>query len=367
MAPPRLHSWALLLLLMALSALAAPTIDVEEEGGKLPCHKNSRRKSTLKALKETPFSGLFAELRNSTVFEASAVARVRGKFYVVFDNAMSVGFLDERFQFRDPQNKLIGDWEPESQFEGIAYMPESDTFLLLHEALPDKEEVGAFKPFIQHVKIKPDMSDYETIETCKVEFHLTHENKGFESIQYLFTPNGAYLLGMCEGNFCVGGSEGKKPGNGRIVVSQLKTTKEGGCVWDPMKVINIPESAYFKDYAGMAYNYDTRKLAILSQEEAAIWVGDFHGDKLEFASQEGQVFHLPRDNHCEIVYCNAEGITWIDHYRIVIASDKAKSYQPFWCDTKDQSIHLFAMPRAWDPYATAEESAARMAAEEAAE
>ena len=134
------------------------------------------------------------------------------------------------------------------------------------------------------------MSDYETIETCKVEFHLTHENKasapaaccarsgafpsalitspptspapttaapaqnaapfpsthatgtantfrshthalpapplqGFESIQYLFTPNGAYLLGMCEGNFCVGGSEGKKPGNGRIVVSQLKTTK----------------------------------------------------------------------------------------------------------------------------------------------
>lgn len=37
------------------------------------------------------------------------------------------------------------------------------------------------------------------------------------------------------------------------------------------------------------------------------------------------------------------------------------------CDTKDQSIHLFAMPRAWDPYATAEESAARMAAEEAAE
>ncbi len=32
----------------------------------------------------------------------------------------------------------------------------------------------------------------------------------------------------------------------------------------------------------------------------------------------------------QIVYCNAEGIQWIDNYRIVIASDKAKRYQPFW-------------------------------------
>lgn len=36
---------------------------------------------------------------------------------------------------RDPENRLIGEWEPESQFEGIAYVPENDTFLLLHEVL----------------------------------------------------------------------------------------------------------------------------------------------------------------------------------------------------------------------------------------
>lgn len=40
-----------------------------------------------------------------------------------------------------------------------------------------------------------------------------------------------------------------------------------------MKKIKIPESAYFKDYAAMAYNYEIRKLAILSQEDAAFWVG----------------------------------------------------------------------------------------------
>jgi hypothetical protein len=142
---------------------------------------------------------------------------------------------------------------------------------------------------------------------------------------------------------------------------------DGECVWEPTKTIEVPPSADFRDYAGMAYNYETQKLAILSQEESAIWVGDFNGDELEFASQEGITLYLPRDNHCQVIYCNAEGISWIDHFRIVIASDKAKSNQPFWCDAKDQSIHLFAMPRAWDPYSPAAAMAAAIEAEEVVE
>jgi hypothetical protein len=155
-------------------------------------------------------------------------------------------------------------------------------------------------------------------------------------------------------------------------------------------------------------------------------IGDFNADDLEFASEEGQIFHLPRDNHCDIVYCNAEGIQWIDHYRVVVASDKAKSDQPFWCalppgswsgslpaclpaclpaslaipatglaccarhalalchsggppapalpcpplpcrcDAKDQMIHLFAMPPTWDPYTPAAQAKARWAGERSA-
>lgn len=89
---------------------------------------------------EIPFSGLFRDLKNSTVFEASGehtagaqylralrslapcmrelhawpvaglnhsctfryagLAYVRGKFYTIFDNAMSIGIMDDRFQFR---------------------------------------------------------------------------------------------------------------------------------------------------------------------------------------------------------------------------------------------------------------------------
>jgi len=31
-----------------------------------------------------------------------------------------------------------------------------------------------------------------------------------------------------------------------------------------------------------------------------------------------------------MIYCNAEGIQWVDNYRVVVASDKAKARQPYW-------------------------------------
>ena len=102
--------------------------------------------------------------------------------------------------------------------------------------------------------------------------------------------------------------------------------------------------------ADMAYNHAIGKLAIVSQEDAAIWVGDFDIDDIDFKSQNGEIFHLPRDNDCRVQYCNAEGLQWLDNYRLLVASDKAKSTQPYWCDTHDQSIHIFAFPPGWDPY-----------------
>ena len=59
----------------------------------------------------------------------------------------------------------------------------------------------------------------------------------------------------------------------------------------------------------------------------------------------------------QMVYCNGEGLQWLDNYRLLVASDKAKAKQPFWCDAKDQSIHIFAMPPGWDPYAAAGDAA----------
>lgn len=226
-------------------------------------------------MQETPFAGLFRDVKNQTKFEASGVASVRGRFFAVFDNSHSIGSLDESFAFRSPDNMLIGEHGEDSQFEGIAYVPENDTFLLLVEARPAKHSTAAVTPAITTVKLAKDLSGYEVLASCEVDFEVTHENKGFESILYLHTADqGALLLGLCEGNHCAGGSEGRDAGNGRIVVSQLRTGGggDGPCMWVPIKTIDIPPGAAFDDYSGMAYNYATGKMAILSQENAAVWV-----------------------------------------------------------------------------------------------
>lgn len=49
-----------------------------------------------------------------------------------------------------------------------------------------------------------------------------------------------------------------------------------------------------------------------------------------------------------MIYCNVEGIQWLDDVRIVIASDKAKKDQPFRCVEKEQRVHIFALPEGAD-------------------
>eukprot|EP00887_Chlorella_sp_A99_P005129 scaffold25.g5129.t1 len=303
------------------------------------CHDNSFRRSTMKLLRESPFAALFHTLDNHTKFEASGIVRHGGKYYAIFDSSRAVGYLeDEHFVFRG--SRLIGDGEHEgdddSQFEGIAYNSDEGTFLLLQEAV---EVGGVIKPSIVHAKLKDDLSSYDKLRTCHV------------SIQYVQTAGGPRLLGLCEGNYCKGGSAGRDPGNGRVVVAAYNASGGGdaGCEWDVERVIELPPQAAFADYSAFAINKNLSKVAILSQEDAAVWIGDFDVATLTFPNPEGgQVFHLPRDLHCRIVYCNAEGIAWIDESRVIVTSDKAKKTprQPYWCDQKDQAVHVFQLPQA---------------------
>lgn len=315
------------------------------------CQTPEYRKFALKKIKEAPFSGLFRDLRNQTTFEGSDIAELNGKYYVVFDSSMSLGMLDDRFQFRGDGEKLIGEQLAESQFEGIAHVPENDTWLLLAESIPtattpDSTGYGTYKPEITVAKLHEDLDGYDILEKCIINFELTHENKGFEGIAYI---NGL-LLGLCEGNHCVGGERGRDRGNGRIVVSSLHRYDDGSCAWEPDNVIDIPRAASFLDYAGMAIHPGLGKIAILSQEDAAVYIADFDIDSLTI-KDDGAIYHLPRDAHCNKVYCNAEGIQFLDEYRLIIVSDKAKKDQPFHCDEKDQSVHIFAFPAGWNPYA----------------
>jgi hypothetical protein len=61
-------------------------------------------------------------------------------------------------------------------------------------------------------------------------------------------------------------------------------------------------------HTGMAVRGN--RIAIVSQENATMWIGSFDWEQLEF-TDEGRVFHFPRDNHCDIMYCNVEGVSSI--------------------------------------------------------
>lgn len=81
----------------------------------------------------------------------------------------------------------------------------------------------------------------------------------------------------------------------------------------------------------------------LLQENSALWVGEFDFGPMEFAGL-GKVYHFPRDNNCDMIYCTVEGLSWIDHHRIAVTLDRAKADQPFVCTPKDQSIAVFMLP-----------------------
>lgn len=304
------------------------------------CEDLKFRKSLLTYIKEVPFIGLFEDVLGSTRFEASGMTIAKDHMWIVFDNLHALGRVKEQFEFRDPDNKLVveDEHEQDSQFEGITYIESSGHFYTVEEVA---EHEGRLHPFVHELEVSRDLASFRTIARCPVHYVLEHENKGFEGLHYHEAGDTRLLLGLCEGNFCAGGEESRTPGNGRIIVSRFNGAAGEDCGWDVVKEVKVPPSARFVDYSGMAFRGN--QVAIVSQESSALWVGEFDFDSLEFVG-DGRMYHFPRNNHCEVVYCTVEGVQWIDDVRLAIASDKTKSNQPFRCLEHDQRVSIFALP-----------------------
>jgi len=165
-------------------------------------------------------------------------------------------------------------------------------------------------------------------------------SKGFEGVISLRdTKNELVVLGLCEGNHC---SESRKAdrGNGAFVAMKKTMTPSGysdgssSCEWSTLRKLHIPASAYFKDYSAATVDHNGR-VAISSQEDSAIWIGQLLGrddktglwdlDKLEFDPNEGTIYSFPKNDNCETIYCNIEGIHWINSEMLMAVSDKMKS------------------------------------------
>jgi len=91
------------------------------------------------------------------------------------------------------------------------------------------------------------------------------------------------LIALCEGNSCLGGGAGRDPGAGRALVARLvaaDAATNSPCRWEVLKTIDVPASADFQDYSGLAPSPARGVMAIVSQEDAALWIGgfDFEGE-----------------------------------------------------------------------------------------
>jgi hypothetical protein len=179
-------------------------------------------------------------------------------------------------------------------------------------------------------------------------------SKGFEgAIAIHDLNNELVVLGLCEGNFCSEKYK-SKTGNGRVVAMRKNTTGDT-CVWETIKVMNVPTSADFLDYSGMDMN-DKDTVLISSQENSQMWMGKLLGktddgswdiDAMGFdLDHSDRVYSFPKSPDCKTIYCNVEGIHFLNDEMIIGVSDKMKSKgkQDFRCFDKDQSIHAFVLP-----------------------
>jgi hypothetical protein len=216
-------------------------------------------------------------------------------------------------------------------------------------------EKGSYHAIIEELDMGP--TDYTVKAACPTEFEFEGTSKGFEGgIAVRDLNNQLVVLGLCEGNHCSEKSK-KDRGHGRLVAMTRKTSEDGTCEWQTLRVIRIPESADFADYSAITMNAKGR-VAIASQEDSQIWIGNLLGQtpeglwniaEMEFdvdkkGKKAGPKFNFPKNDMCITVYCNIEGIHWINDEMLLAASDKMKSNQDFRCFEKDQSVHVFVLP-----------------------
>jgi len=199
-----------------------------------------------------------------------------------------------------------------------------------------------------------DGVDYEVVEACSSEFVFEGDSKGFEgAVGIRDLNNELVVLGLCEGNHC---SESRKfdKGNGRLVAMNRTTLGDGSCQWSTIRTVHIPPSADFRDYSAITVDSKGRA-AVSSQEESQLWVGQLMGQneaglwdvaRLEFDPKVARVYDFPKNDNCQTVYCNVEGVHWLNDDMIIAVSDKMKSKgkQDFRCFEKDQSVHVFVLP-----------------------
>ena len=144
--------------------------------------------------------------------EASGVLAKDGMFYVIFDNLPHIARIDPAISAAAEGNSII--WQDQghrSGFEDITHDPWNGRFYVLIESLPRGRRRYM-------AKVQEYDADFGYTGSAWLNFPLDRPNKGIEGLACVRRQGQTYLLGLCEGNRCRGGAEGRVPGGGRVHV-----------------------------------------------------------------------------------------------------------------------------------------------------
>ena len=259
-------------------------------------------------------------------YEASGVVQRDGVCYLVFDNMPHIGRIAGLTS--GPEESALLNQNGRLGYEDIAYDPATDHFFALIEAGPRRQGFMA--------RIREYDGEFRHLSTDWLDFPLETKNTGMEGLTCVSSGDELYLLALCEGNRCRAGDAGREPGGGRI---QVFGRGRGG--WEHRATIRLPEMLPFQDYSSVAVA--GQRIAVLSQESAALWLGRLRTPAWEVADED-TIYRFPEDSAGRTVYGNAEGVAWLSPDRVVVVSDRVKHDQPRRCRAKDESIHVFMIP-----------------------
>lgn len=358
-----------------IAKVPAPIRQTNESHMHSCLHDKYYSKKTVKTVFDAPFVGLLKNNMGEKKFEASGLTKVDDSYYSVCDNSWAISKFHESFSVFSDQNLQIGNPRREKEDSGYeAIFHFNSTFYVVRESIKHYHRHHAHNVDYHHLDRVEGQSSYHAIieeltlndtdyvihDQCRCEFEFEGTSKGFEGAFGIQGDDGSlYVVGLCEGNHCSEKTDLRQDaGNGKVVLMKKKIGDDIGfdgeeCIWETVAVIDIPSSAFFRDYSDIDIT-ENGKVVITTQEDSALWIGKIYGiengillpEKLKFDDDIGQVFYFPKSNSCETIYCNIEGVVFKNDEMVVAVSDKMKSKgkQPHWCLEKDQSIHAFVVP-----------------------
>lgn len=287
--------------------------------------KEMIKATELRILEEVKIADINGIKNKNKSFEASGISYARESFYLVFDNTSKVAEVDlqlQKLKFLDKKRKNIG-------YEGITYDRHKKAFYRIVEALDNSGRLNArLHRSDEKFDDKPNKS--------WLHYNLQYKNKGMEGLAWLTRQGETFLLVLCEGNDCDAGDISKTSGAGRVKVFEHQKN-----TWVYIASVRLPKELDFIDYSGMDINADNQ-LVIVSQESSSLWVGKLDDDNWQI-TEPGRIYRFPNNGQEEMVYCNLEGVAWVDNKNLVLVSDASKVEQPASCREKDQSIHRVSL------------------------